>query len=101
MPDENAESAKRPDQELWDVFADHFGPVRTKNERGRRNAAIRQMLEAGATPEELKIALDFCQKNFTQYSEGAVCSWFSRALEEHKKTGSNRETFLRLVGGKP
>jgi len=100
-PEENAESAKpkRPDQELFDAFTEHFGPVRTKNERGRRNAAIGQLLEAGATVEELDIALEFCAKNFTQYSEGAVLNWFSRALHENAQQGDTRATFLRLIGG--
>jgi hypothetical protein len=84
--------------ETWDALEAEFGPVRTKSERGRRNAAVRELREAEATPQEIKIAADFCRRHFTTYTEMALCNWLSRSLEEHKKNGLSRETFLKLVG---
>lgn len=90
---------KRPDQEVWDCLTEHFGPVRTEQERGRRNRAIRELLGAGATTEEIGIAVEFCRRNFTTYTEMALCGWLSRALLEHEQKGGQRETFLKLLSG--
>lgn len=82
---------------IWDALTEEFGPVRTKSERGRRNAAVRELREADATAEEIKIAANFCRRHFTTFTEMALCNWLSRSIEEHKKHGLSRETFLRLV----
>lgn len=81
---------------IWDALTEHFGQVRTKDERGRRNAAVKQLREAEATPEEIKIAYEYCETRFTHFSEMALCNWFSRALHEASRTGK-REDFLRLL----
>lgn len=83
--------------EVWDALEAGFGPVRTKQERGRRNAAVKELREAEATPEEIKVAYLYCKRNFTHFTEKALCSWLSRALQEQQEAGLSRETFLRLV----
>lgn len=83
--------------EVWDALEAEFGSVRTKSERGRRNVAVKELREAGATTEEIKIAADYCRRNFTYFTEKALCSWLSKALDEQKQQGLARETFLRLV----
>ena len=88
---------ERPRDEIWDALEAEFGAVRTKDERGRRNAAVRQLREAEATPEEIRIAVDFCRRNFSNFSEKAVCSWFSRSLMENDAADGKRATFLRLL----
>lgn len=93
------ELPKRPDQLLFDVFDARMGRVRTKQERDRRNGAIKELLASGVTPEELDIAIDFCEKNFTTFTEMAICGWLSRALHDNEKAGSSRDTFLKLIGG--
>ena len=92
-----SEQPKTPAQETWDVLVEEFGNVRTENERGRRNKAVKQLLAAGATEEEIRIAVAYCRRNFTQFSEMAVCSWFSQALLEAEKIGQQRDTFIRLL----
>lgn len=87
----------RPTDELWDALTEHFGEVRTSSERGRRNKAVKELREAEATPEEVGIAVEFCRRNFTHFTEMALCSWFSQALKEAKDRGQSRETILRLV----
>jgi hypothetical protein len=82
---------------IWEALTAAFGEVRTPSERGRRNRAVRELKEAKATPEEIEIAVSFCRRNFTSYTEMAVCNWLSRALHEHQATGSQRETFIRLL----
>lgn len=40
---------------LWDVACEIWGEPATKTERGKRNAEISQLREAGVSPEELKL----------------------------------------------
>jgi hypothetical protein len=82
---------KRPKDELWDVLTEHFGEVRTKTERGRRNRAARELREAGATAEEVQTVLEYCERNFTTFTEVACCGWLARALREkqEEETPSN------------
>ena len=75
----------RPRDEIWDALTDRFGEVRTPNERNRRNAAVKQLREAQATPEEIGIAFDYCQRSFSHFTELALCSHLSRALHENKR----------------
>lgn len=85
---------------IWDALEEAFGPVRTKSERGRRNVAVRELREAEVTRDEIKIAVAFCRRNFTSFSEMAVCNWLSRALMENTSTagGNVRELFRRMEG---
>lgn len=85
--------------DIWDALTEHFGPVRTQVERKRRNAAVKQLREAEATPDEIRIASEFCQRNFTSYTEMAVCSWLSRSLLEHSAKMETRQIFLRALQG--
>lgn len=87
----------RSRDEVWDALEAEFGPVRTKSERGRRNSAVKELKEAGATTEEIQIAAKYCRQNFTYFTEKALCSWLSKALEEQRQSGAARDTFLRLV----
>lgn len=87
----------RADDPIWEALTEAFGEVRTPSERGRRNRAVRELREAQATPEEISIAVEFCRKSFTSYTEMAVCNWLSRALMEHQASGSQRESFIRLL----
>ena len=82
--------------EIWDALEDEFGQVRTKSERGRRNRAVSELREAEVTQEEVRVAVEFCRRNFTHYTEVAVCSWLSRALHEGS-ANDKRDNFLRLL----
>jgi hypothetical protein len=89
-------NTERLPDEIWDALTEHFGDVRTKDERGRRNAAVKQLREAGATPEEIRVTFEFCEARFTSFTEMALCSWLSRALHEASKQ-DKRGDFLRLL----
>jgi hypothetical protein len=67
---------------IWDALDLHFGPVRTKGERGRRNVAVKELRDAGATPEEITIAYEWCKKSFTVFTEMALVQHFGRAQHE-------------------
>lgn len=88
---------RKPDL-IWDTLTEFFGEPRTKSERGRRNSAVRELREAGATAEETQIVIDYCQRNFTSFTEMALCSWLTRALKESSEKSSVtnvRELFRR------
>lgn len=90
-------SGERPSDPIWDALTEGFGEVRTKSERGRRNKAVKELRDAEATPEEIRVAIDFCRQNFVSFSEMAVCNWLSRALHEQAQRGQSRDTFIKLV----
>ena len=94
VPDPHREP--RPPDPLWDELTKHFGDARTKDERSRRNAALKQLRDAEATPEELRVTFEFCQARFTSFTEMALCGWLSRALHEASKN-DKRDGFLRLL----
>jgi hypothetical protein len=72
----------RPRDEIWDQLDLHFGPVRTKAERGRRNQAVKQLRDAGATPQEVTVAFEWCARTFTVFTEMALVAHFGRAQHE-------------------
>lgn len=91
--------SERPRDELWDALTDEFGEVRTKSERGRRNVAVRELREAAVTPAEIVIAVAYCRRNFTYFTEVAVCNWIGRALHEEQQAaeGGNVRSFFRRM----
>lgn len=91
------ERARNP---IWDALTEHFGDPRTANERTRRGKAVKQLKDAEATPAEIAITIDYCKRNFTTFTEMAVCGWLSRALHEHKQNKGNviEEAARRATG---
>lgn len=82
---------------IWDAMDECFGETRTKSERTRRGKAVAELNQAKVTPEELKIAYEYCAKRFTHFTEFALCNWLSRAIKEHDDSQAGRDTFLRLL----
>ena len=89
----------RPQDEIWNALDLHFGPVRTRAERGRRNVAVKQLKEAGASPEEIRIAYDWCAKSFTIFTEMALVSHLGRAQHEAMPVESPISIVRRMADG--
>ncbi|GIV03638.1 MAG: hypothetical protein KatS3mg015_2468 [Fimbriimonadales bacterium] len=87
---------QRPRDPIWDALTEHFGPVRTPQERKRRNTAVRDLRIAEATPEEIAITYAYCREQFGKFTEMAICSWLSRALHEREKSKST-ENVIELA----
>lgn len=51
-------------KEIWAVFDRHFGPARTKPERGRRGLAVKGLLESGVSADEVSVACKNWQRVF-------------------------------------
>lgn len=89
---------------IWDTLDALFGFARTKTEASFRGKAVRELRAAGATPEEIRIAHAWCQKNFSPFSEGALIKYFGRALHEHREQQSTADVFgeiERMAHGRP
>jgi hypothetical protein len=84
---------------IWDALDLHFGPVRTNSERGRRNLAVRELREAGASPEEIRVAYEYCKKSFTTFTEMALASHFGRAQHEAMPVESPISIVRRMASG--
>lgn len=97
FPEPEPKQREYPRDEIWDKLEEEFGPVLTKTERGRRNRAVRELREAGLTPDQIGIGVDYCRRNFTQFTEIAVCGWISRALHEHKRDPFGAENVIELA----
>jgi len=90
---------ERPRDEIWDALEERFGPVPSPSGRGLRNAAVRELREANATPEQIGIAFVWCQKSFgdTFFTEMAVAKYFGRALFEWSKPVESSLSVVRRM----
>lgn len=85
QPPEPKPPKERPRDEIWDVLVELFGEPLTKRAHGRRNQASKELRDAGLTPEQIRLAYDYCKRSFTQFTEMAVCMWIGRALHEQRE----------------
>lgn len=77
---------KEPERdEVWDTLTEYFGEPLTKSARGRRNGAVKELRDAGLTAEQIRVGIDYCKRNFTHFTEMAVCMWIGRALHEKRE----------------
>jgi hypothetical protein len=71
--------ARSPRDDVWDQLAEHFGEPRTKTERTQFGKVVAELLEAGATPEEVRAACIYVLAAFDNPSVFAVVKWFTAA----------------------
>ena len=71
--------SERPTDVTWDILEEIFGPVRTRSERSRRNRAVMELREAGASVEEIRQTHRYCRHHYTSFSEMAICTNLTRA----------------------
>jgi len=79
----------RPRNPIWDELDLLMGPCRTKTEASFRGKTVRELNEAGATVEELRIVHAWCVKSFDIFGEGAILKNFGRALNEKHNSPTN------------
>lgn len=71
-------SKERKPDPLWDVFERELGPVANKAERSKRNAALKLLREAGATPGELVVRIGRYKRlwpGITLTEHGVASNW--------------------------
>lgn len=68
---------------LWAVLDAHLGPANVRNERGRRAAAVRDLSEAGVTPDLLDVACANWPRVFPRLTmtDTAVASHYGKLTE--------------------
>lgn len=57
----------------------------TKSEKGRIQTAAKQLVESGATLDDLPVIYDYCQRHYDSFSPVALTTNKAAALEEHQK----------------
>ena len=93
---EKVERQRTPKDDVWDSLAAHFGEPRTTTEKNRFGKVIRELLEAGATPEETDLACAYVIRNFDSPSVFAVTAWFSVAINEKPKLSAQQQALDEL-----
>lgn len=88
--------ARTPRDDVWDCLAGHFGEPRTSTERSRFGKVVRELLEAGATPEETENACLYVIRNFDSPSVFAVVAWFSIAQNDKPKMSAAEQAIENL-----
>jgi len=88
--------AKTPRDEAWDALAESFGEPRTKTERTQFGKVVSELLEAGATEDEVRTASTYVLRNFDSPSVFAVTKWFSIAINEKPKLSPQQQALDQL-----
>lgn len=74
----NLARKNRAKDELWDTLVQELGPVETETERGRRNKALKQLRDIGATPSLVHQRCDAYRRHFPEAALTAtalVANW--------------------------
>ena len=87
---------KTPRDLVWDELAKHFGNPRTKTERSQFGKVVAELLEAGATVEEVRKACSYVRSSFDSPSVFAVVKWFSVAQQAQPKVSDQQAAIERL-----
>ena len=90
------ERTPTPRTEAWDALAEFFGEPRTKTEQARFGKVVRELLEAGATADEVRRACEYVQRTFDSPSVFAVTAWFSVAQNEKPKPSAQQQALDQL-----
>jgi hypothetical protein len=83
---------------IWDELDSCFGPCRTKTEGTLRGKVVRELKEAGATAEEVRITYDWCKRHFDPFTEMALLKYLSRAQHEAMPQTDNVTAIRKLAG---
>ena len=91
-----SERTRTPRDDIWDCLAEQFGEPRTKTERTQFGKVVGELLEAGATEEEVHTASTYVLRNFDSPSVFAVTKWFSIAINEKPKLSQQEQAIEEL-----
>lgn len=94
----NALPAARPRDELWDALTEACGPVSTKSERGRRNAALRELRDIGATPDEIRWRSDALKRRWPDIDFTATSLVANWSIAERPQPTGNSDGRLDSTG---
>jgi hypothetical protein len=78
------------------MLAKHFGEPRTKTERTKFGKVVNELMEAGATPEEVDKACVYVLTRFDNPSVFAVTGWFTVAQASRERMSEQQAAIERL-----
>jgi hypothetical protein len=84
---------------LWDTFVEICGYTpSTKNARGKWNAGLAQLREAGATADTLKAAIKSYRREWpeAEISPTALATWWDRFVPKQMNTASMLDSAVKL-----
>ncbi len=87
---------KSPRDFVWDELAEHFGEPRTKTERTQFGKVVNELMETGATPEEVRKASIYVKTAFDNPSVFAVLKWFTVAQQAQEKLSPQQAAIEQL-----
>ena len=90
------EEPKRPDHVVWDLLAASFGEPRTKTERSMFGKVVRELLEAGATPEEVEKTCAYVLGRFDNPSVMSIPKWFSVSQKQGPQMSPQQAEIAKL-----
>jgi len=82
--------------DVWDELAEHFGEPRTATERSQFGKVVKELLEAGATREEVRKACVYVTTAFDSPSVFAIAKWFSVAQRAVPRQSDQQATIEHL-----
>lgn len=88
---------RKPD-ELWDTLVDELGEPATRTERGKRNDAVKQLRDAGATPGEVRLRMARYRRRWPQVEltdQALVKHWTVMGREEPAANGPGPRRYGR------
>jgi len=88
--------ARTPRDEVWDQLAESFGEPRTKTERNQFGRVVSELLEAGATAEEVEKACSYVLSTFDSPSVFAVTKWFTVAQQAPARVSPQQQAIEAL-----
>lgn len=78
-------SGRSPRDEAWDCLTEFFGDPRTKTERTMFGKVVAELLEAGASEDEVRRACEYVLARFDSPSVFAVTKWLTTAQRQQAR----------------
>ena len=91
-----ADREQRPSDLCWDVLVEFFGEPRMKTERSMFGKVVRELMEAGATPDEVRKACIYVRASFDTPSVMAIPKWFTVAQMAPAKMSPQEQALDRI-----
>lgn len=89
---------RTPKDDVWDELASHFGEPRTRTERSQFGKVVVELMEAGATAEEVRRACIYVKTAFDSPSVFAIAKWFTVAQQADMRLTPQQQALQQLRG---
>ena len=87
---------RTPADDAWDLLAASFGEPRTKTERSMFGKVVRELMEAGATAEEVEKTCAYVLGRFDNPSVMSIPKWFSASQKQGPQMSPQQVEIAKL-----